>query len=515
MGKIVQITLKFNESLDLYLEKHFPQMDSFRILSESLDPRGAPKGMIPKKHYRVEISEPGHGFLVKEESYPSLKEKFSQRPIIIGAGPAGLYCALRFLEYGIPTLIFERGDPALERMKSIAKFWRYGEFNPESNVCYGEGGAGLYSDGKLMSRVKSEYISYVMKKLVEFGAPKDTEYKANPHLGSNKIRGLISSMSESLKNRGCDILYNTRVDELIFENGNVTGVLTSKGEKHYSSHVILAIGHSPLSFFEYLHQSKVKLTPKNFALGVRIEHPREMIDRSQFGDFCIQGLESATYRLSYYDEENQKGTYSFCMCPGGHVLSSGTEENGHVTNGMSNQARNSPWSNSALVVSVDVSRDLEGDHPLRGFYFQKEIERKAFDLSKKLQSGKELCALSVEEFLKEELNDKPLPPSSCPSKLVKVDLKEIFPSFILRELKRGIQNFNQKIKGFIDPRAVLIAPETRTSCPVRIDRDPETLESESHQGLFPCGEGAGYAGGITSAAVDGVKVAEAIIKSIS
>jgi uncharacterized FAD-dependent dehydrogenase len=512
MPKKYQFQLPFDVDADKHIKKSYPEIQEYRIISQSLDARGAPRGRKPIFTYIVE------GLTSKDDQY-SVREEFKKlaalkhKPIIVGAGPAGLFCAVRLAEYGIPSVIIERGDQATKRMLRISKFWRYGEFDTETNVCYGEGGAGLFSDGKLITRVKSDYVKYVMEKFVDFGAPADTAYISNPHLGSNKIRGIITTISNWLREQGCELLYNVRVEELITEGAKVTGVKLSDGKTLHSDHVVLAAGHSAKEVFSHLKDIKVAMKAKDFAVGVRIEHPRRYIDSLQHGKYCeAKELGSARYRLSYHDKWTDRGVYSFCMCPGGYVLSSGTEANGIVVNGMSNFARNSPWSNAALVVSVKSEKDLKTKDILAGLEFQHEIENKAFELSKKHATGRELPAMSLKEFMDGKLDDRPLPTTSAPSGLFKCDMKEIFPPFIIEHLRKGLEEFNKDIDGFVFENALLIAPETRTSSPITITRDKETLVSTSHDGLYPCGEGAGYAGGITSAAVDGVKVAMSILQ---
>ena len=509
MSLKVQLTLSYDQSLDQQLKKKYPNLKDFRILAKSLDARGAPRGRKPKYHYSVELIQNGESFDESSE-LEHVSKTFSKRPLIIGAGPAGLFCALRLIDRGIACDIYERGDSARTRMKKIAKYWRYGELDPDTNVCYGEGGAGLYSDGKLITRVKSDYIQYVMEQFVRFGASEEVAYLANPHLGSNKIREIISRMTDYLKSKGCGVFYNSRVEKILFENEKAYGIKLGSGEQIQSDHIILASGHSARELYIELQKEKVSLDAKPFAIGVRIEHPRRLIDKLQHGEFC-QKLDAARYRLSYHNHETDKGSYSFCMCPGGYVLSSGTDTDGIVTNGMSNSARNSPWSNSALVVSVNHEKDIPGDDPLRGLYYLEKIENQAFKMSSQFASGKELPAMTVKEFMMGQLDDKPLPKSSTPSKLVKVNLQEILPEFVIAHLKDALKEFDRKIPGFADPEAILIGPETRTSAPVTILRDSDSLESVSHSGLYPAGEGAGYAGGITSAAVDGVKIAEALL----
>lgn len=512
MAKKLQFKLSFDVNVDDYLKSKYPEVIDYRILSKSLDARGAPRGKKPVFHYQLDVIVSGESFDDEKEVFEQI-EAFDRPPIFVGAGPASLFGALRLAEYGIPSIIIERGDEARKRMLHISKYWRYGQLNPESNVCYGEGGAGLFSDGKLITRVKSPYVKYVMKKFVEFGAPEETAYISNPHLGSNKIRTIITKISDHLREKGCILYYNTRVDDLIYEKNKVIGVKLNNGETLYSDHVILAAGHSAKEMYYHLLEHKVGMQQKDFAVGVRVEHPRVVIDELQHGKYHESDfLGSARYRLSFHNEETDKGTYSFCMCPGGYVLSSGTEVDGIVVNGMSNYARNSRWSNSALVVTVHAGRDFDNKNTLSGLEFQQSIEQKAFALSQKEADGKALPCMSVSEFLAGKLNDKPLPKTSTPSGIFKTDIRQIFPEFIVEHLKEGLMAFNKKMQGFAYDDALLIAPETRTSAPLTITRDRETLESTTHQGLYPCGEGAGYAGGITSAAVDGIRVVESILK---
>ncbi|MBA2404155.1 MAG: FAD-dependent oxidoreductase [Bdellovibrionales bacterium] len=512
MSKKYQFQLPFNVGPDSYIKKNYPEVRDYRIISKSLDARGAPRGKSPVYLYIIDALITKDDQYAKSESSPKF-QPLKNKPIIIGAGPGGLFCAVRLAEHGIPSVILERGDSANKRMLHIAKFWRYGQLDPETNVCYGEGGAGLFSDGKLITRIKSELVSYVMEKFVMFGAPADTAYVSNPHLGSNKIRAIINQISDWLKKENCDIRHNAKVIELLTENGKAIGVKLENGEKLFSDHIIMATGHSAQDLYQHLVDLKVAMKPKDFAVGVRVEHPRRYIDTLQHGKFsAAPEIGSARYRLSYHDKWTDHGVYSFCMCPGGYVLSSGTEANGIVVNGMSNYARNSPWSNAALVVSVKAETDLKDKDLMAGLRFQHEIEQKAYALSKKHATGRELPAMTIKEFMTGKLTDKPLPVTSSPSGVFKADIREIFPDFIIQHLKKGLEEFNRDLPGFIYEEGLLIAPETRTSAPLTILRDKETMVSVSHQGLYPCGEGAGYAGGITSAAVDGVKIANSILK---
>jgi uncharacterized FAD-dependent dehydrogenase len=512
MSKKYQFQLPFDVELDRHIKKNYPEILEYRTISKSLDARGAPRGKKPVYLYILDaLISKGDQYTKPDEfsKFTPLKNK----PIIIGAGPGGLFCAVRLAEHGIPSVILERGDSANKRMLHIAKFWRYGELDPETNVCYGEGGAGLFSDGKLITRIKSELVSYVMEKFVMFGAPADTAYVSNPHLGSNKIRAIINQISDWLKNENCDIRCNTRVTEILTKDGRAVGVKLDNGEELYSDHVILATGHSAQELYQHLADINVQMKPKDFAVGVRVEHPRRYIDNLQHGKFCeAPEMGSARYKLTWHDKWTDRGVYSFCMCPGGYVLSSGTEKDGIVVNGMSNYARNSPWSNAALVVSVKSETDLKDKDLMAGLRFQHEIEQKAYALSKKHASGRELPAMTIKEFMTGKLTDKPLPVTSSPSGVFKADIRGIFPDFINEHLRKGLEEFNRDLPGFIYEEGLLIAPETRTSAPLTILRDKETMISLSHKGLYPCGEGAGYAGGITSAAVDGVKIALSILK---
>lgn len=510
MSKITNFKLDFDQDLEFYLNKNFPGFEDFRIHNKALDARGANRGKKPIYNYKVEIIYPGEKFSAYQEQFSTLGD-FKEKPIIVGAGPAGLFCALRLAEYGIKSIVIERGDRAHNRMKHIARFWRYNEFDKDNNVCFGEGGAGLFSDGKLITRIKSPYVQYVMNKFVDFGAPPETAYVSNPHLGSNKIRGLIKKITDHLKGKGCEIYYNVKVDEILFDETQARGVKLSDGRMLESNNIVLATGHSAKEIYRHLKDKEVKMVPKDFAVGVRVEHRRELIDFLQYGRFVHENLGAARYKLTYHNKDNDKGTYSFCMCPGGYVLSSGTDEDGIVVNGMSNFARNSPWSNSALVVSVQADKDFSTEDVLNGHYFQRDIEKKAYEASVEHAEGKQVPTQRLKDFLEGRVS-KDLPKTSCPSGIFSHSLDTVFPEFIAKGLREGLDSFDKKMPGFINNDAILMAPETRTSAPVTIKRSRATFESESHKGLYPCGEGAGYAGGITSAAVDGVKVAMAMIR---
>ncbi len=501
MEKQIEVSLNFDQDIHEHMSRKFSNRE-FQILSKSLDARKAPLGRKPRYLYKILLDA------TKVYDFSVTPKSLNTRPIIIGFGPAGMFAALRFMDYGIKARVFERGEDVQKRMLSIAKYWRYGTLDSESNVCYGEGGAGLFSDGKIYTRIKSDFIHYVLEKFVEAGADEKILYESNPHLGSHKIRKIIKRLTSKLQSFGSEINFNTSVQSLLIDNKKVIGVKLNNGEEVLSDHVILAAGHSAKNLYKRLHQQGVKMSKKDFALGVRIEHPRKYMDKMQFGEFAGK-LGAATYRVTHHDHSIDIGTYSFCMCPGGYVLSSTTDQNTLVTNGMSNDSHNSPWSNAAIVVSV--KSETLGEDVFSGFTYIEDIETKAYKVSSELASGKEMPAITLKEFLEDSVSDGPLPKSSVPSKLVKADFKKIFPDNIIAQLKIAFMEFDKKIKGFNLDNAILIAPETRTSSPIKIDRDKIKLSSDSTLGLYPCGEGAGYAGGITSAAVDGIKVVDSIL----
>lgn len=510
MQRIVEFKVDFDTDIDTYIQKKYKKVKNYNVILKSLDARKAPLGMKPKFFYRVELNPSKSETLNTNIS----NKKFKYKPIIIGAGPAGLFSALRFAEAGVECILLERGQRSMERMKKISKYWRHGQMDKNTNVCFGEGGAGLFSDGKLLTRVKSPLVKYVLQKLVEFGAPEHILYESNPHLGSNKIRTLISSVSDFLKKKGVDIRFEAEVKEIGIENNEVQGILLNNGDYLKTEHIVLATGHSANEIYEDLKKKNVFMKLKDFAVGVRVEHPRKYINKIQFGKYSErEELGAARYRVSWFDKENDRGTYSFCMCPGGYVLSSGTENDGIVINGMSNFKHNSPWSNSAIVVSVKKDRDFSSDDSFDGLKYLQEIEKKAFECSKKFSNGISLPAMTMEEFMSGKLNDEELPKSSSPSKVFKCDLSLILPDSIIQQLKVSIKKIDRSMKGFNYSKALVIAPETRTSAPLIIERKKEELESINTKGLYPCGEGAGYAGGITSAAIDGVKVSDAILDS--
>lgn len=503
------IKIAIGDDLEEKLRLLDPHFSSFRILKKSVDARTK-----QKLHwvYSVEVFAKNE----KPEALFEQPEKINsnQRPIIVGTGPAGLFAAIRLVERGIKCDIFERGSTCEKRILAINKYWRYGKLNTEDNVCFGEGGAGLYSDGKLITRIKSPHIPYVMKRLVDFGAPPEVEYLSNPHIGSNKIRRLIPKMRQYLIDQGCKIHFNTKVTEVLTQGRQVIGIKTHKNEEHHSPFVILATGHSAEDMFFHLKDKEVAMEGKSFAMGLRVEHPQRWVNKTQYREHSENPeLGAANYKLAYHNRREDVGVYSFCMCPGGYVLSSGTEPNAVVCNGMSNFNRNSPYANAAIVVSIDHKKFFN-ENLFGGLEFRKSLEQKAFNMVQGNNGSHALPAQSMIDFLLARQSKQQLKGSS-PSGLSPSRLDQLFPENLYLHLCEAFERFQKKMGGFIDGHATLYGIESRTSCPIRMTRDNESLESISHSGLYPCGEGAGYAGGITSAACDGIRVADSIVNQLS
>ncbi len=507
--QIKDLKLGIDEDLEEKLRLLEPDFENYRIIKKSVDARTK-----QKLHwvYSVELYKSGE---TPEERFQDPEPIVSTtRPIIIGTGPAGLFAAIRFAERGIACDLFERGSTCEKRILAINKYWRYGVLNEEDNVCYGEGGAGLYSDGKLVTRIKSPHIPYVMKRMVDFGAPPEVEYLANPHIGSNKIRRLIPKMRQYLLDRGCQIHFNTKVTDILTKDQQTVGIETEQGQQHFSDFVVLATGHSAEDIFQVLRRKKVKMEGKSFAMGLRVEHPQDWVNKTQYREHWENpDLGAANYKLAYHNKREDVGVYSFCMCPGGYVLSSGTSAGGVVSNGMSNFNRNSKYANAAIVVSIDHEK-LFGDNLFGGIDFRNQLEQKAFQMVQEHDGGHKLPAQNMIDFLLNRSTQSKMQGSS-PSGLQSARLDQLFPDNIYLHLVEAFERFQNKMGGFIDKHATLYGIESRTSCPIRVTRDKESLESTSHDGLYPCGEGAGYAGGITSAACDGVRVADSICAVLS
>ena len=431
------------------------------------------------------------------------------RPVVVGAGPAGLFAALTLARHGARPVLIERGEAVEDRARSVEAFWKGGALNPSSNVQFGEGGAGAFSDGKLNSGTHDKRRSEVFSTFVKHGAPREISYVRNPHIGSDNLPKVVSGIREEIKSLGGDVYFNTTLSEIHSRNGRISAVTCLSDEKEITfetNDVILAVGHSARDVFEHLSKIGVEMTRKPFSMGVRIEHLRSDIDRCRYGDFAGHpALGAADYKLSN-KLTNGRGVYTFCMCPGGEVINSSSEEGGLVTNGMSLFARDRENSNSALLVGIGPE-DFGGDGPLAGIYMQRKIEQAAFRLG---GGDWRAPAQTVEGFLTgRKTGFSKVRPSFLPG-VRECDIAELFPEYITESLRAGISGFSRLIPAFRDGSAVLTAPETRSSSPVRIMRDEKMMSSLP--GLYPCGEGAGYAGGILSSAVDGIRVAEALLK---
>ncbi len=437
-------------------------------------------------------------------SLPSAR--FSRPPLVVGAGPAGLFAALLLDRAGAAPVLVERGRPGEARTRDVEKMSSEGILDPESNVQFGEGGAGAFSDGKLTCGIKSPYRHTVLDTFVAHGAPEEILTDSMPHIGTDRLKGVVASIRAEIISLGGTVLFETRLEELILRSSHVEGaVLSHGGEKREfrTDTVLLCIGHSARDTVQALFSQGVRMTQKPFAMGVRIEHPRTFIDRAQFGAFAGHpALGAASYKLVCHTPDG-RGVYTFCMCPGGHVIAAASQPGGVVVNGMSFHARDAENSNSALLVGVRTE-DFTDDHPLSGMVLQRQIEKAAFSAG---GGSFRAPAQRVEDFLSGRATKAfgPVVPSYRPG-VVPADLRAVLPNFITQDLKKGLRAMNAQLSGFAMPDAVLTAPETRSSSPVRVVRTGAG-ESESVAGLFPVGEGAGYAGGIVSAAIDGITAA--------
>jgi len=435
-----------------------------------------------------------------------------ERPVIIGFGPCGLLAGLLLAQMGYKPIILERGKEVRERTKDTFGFWRKKILNTESNVQFGEGGAGTFSDGKLSTQVKDpkQYSRKVLTEFVAAGAPEEIMYVSKPHIGTFRLVSMVEKMRAKIIELGGEIKFSARVDDLDITDGQITGLTLASGEKINSRHIALAVGHSARDTFQMLYDKNVYIEAKPFSIGFRIEHEQSMIDQARFGDNAgNEILGAADYKLVHHCK-NGRSVYSFCMCPGGTVVAASSEEQCVVTNGMSQYSRNERNANSAVVVGIDPS-DYPG-HPLAGIELQRQLEKKAY-----LMGGNnyDAPAQTVGDFLKGKTSEKlgSVEPSFKPG-IKLTDLTDALPDFCIAAIREAIPAFNRKIKGFALDDALLTGVETRTSSPISIKRGDD-LQSINTKGLYPGGEGAGYAGGIMSAAIDGIKIAEAIALSMN
>ncbi len=438
---------------------------------------------------------------------PQLKNVAGANPVVIvGAGPAGLFAALRLIALGIKPIIIERGKDVKSRRRDLAVLNKEGIVNPESNYCFGEGGAGTYSDGKLYTRsTKRGNVLRILQLFHHFGAEADILYDAHPHIGTNKLPQIITAIREQIIACGGEVLFDTKVTDILLDGAAIKGITTANGLTIHCKSVILATGHSARDIFELLHKKKIAVECKPFALGVRIEHPQELIDQAQYHCSVRDPLlPPASYSL--VAQENGRGVFSFCMCPGGIIAPAATAPGELVVNGWSPSKRNNPFANSGTVVAVD-EKDFAAygfTGPLAAMYYQQMVEQRSFEAG-----GGNLVAPAqrMADFVNGVASSS-LPVCSYIPGVRSLDLSEVLPAEVGRALKKGVVDFGKKMKGYFTNEAILVATESRTSSPVRIPRDKETLQHIQIKGLYPCAEGAGYAGGIVSAAIDGERCAE-------
>ena len=431
-----------------------------------------------------------------------------KRIVIVGCGPAGMFAALRLSQYGLTATIIERGEPVERRMLAVQHFWKEGMLDPESNVQFGEGGAGTFSDGKLTCRSKDPLVPWVLEQLIAFGAQPEVRYLAKPHIGTDRLRTVISAIRRHLITCGFSIRFGCRMSDMVQRNGEVSALVVNDNEEIRCDQLILACGHSARDTYAVLEQHQVPLQRKPFAMGLRVEHPQDLINRIQYGTSQHPALPVADYAVAWNNSATGRSAYSFCMCPGGVVVGGASEPGGVVTNGMSGQMRNSPYANSALVVNVRED-DFDGVGPLAGVRLQRRWEQKAFTAG---GGGYRAPAQNLLDFL--GIPGGGSVAASYRPGITAADLGTVLPRFVIDTLREGIVDFGRRLKGFVTAEATLIGIESRTSSPVRILRD-SCGESVGVRGIYPAGEGAGYAGGIMSSAVDGIKIADVIAGRLS
>jgi uncharacterized protein len=500
------------------LKIKFKDIVTLKILKKSLDARKKDDIMFIysvsvdlQEYVKVELTDTKDVFEYNPEKYTDVVSGegiMANRPIIIGIGPAGLFCGLLLAERGYKPLILERGKDVDSRTKDIALFWKSGEFNEESNVQFGEGGAGTFSDGKLTTRIKDIRCDLVLQRLVESGAPEEILYINKPHIGTDILKKVVKNMRNRIIELGGEVRFSAKVTDIIIEKDKAKGVVVNETESIYSEVILGALGHSARDTYQMLFDRGLSIVQKPFSIGVRIEHPQTMIDEAQYGKNARHSaIGAADYMLTYRSEKTGRSAYSFCMCPGGTVVAAASEKGMVVTNGMSEFARDKQNANSALVVSV-TPEDFGSAHPLAGMEYQRMWERKAFEAG---GSNYSAPVQLVGDFLSGKASSKlgGVKPSYTPG--VKLtDLHLCLPDYVTSTIKEALKVFDNKIRGFARRDALMTGVETRTSAPIRIVRK-ENMESENIENFYPIGEGAGYAGGIISAAVDGIKTAERII----
>lgn len=489
------------------------EIDNLSIVRVSFDARRKPRIY---KVYTVQFTVENEQALLKRQSgnqrlqqvaRPDLPDlppvATPRRAMVVGMGPAGLFAALRLARQGFSVSLIERGRPVESRVRDVRGFWSGGELDPVSNVQFGEGGAGTFSDGKLTTRINHPWMRFVLQTLVGFGAPEEILVQSKPHIGTDRLRLVLINFRQALKELGVEIRYESRLTGLHQKQNTLQAAIVNETEEFPCDTLVLAPGHSARDTYNMLDTSGVAMEAKPFAVGVRVEHPVELINAIQFGHPNHPQLPAAEYALTFNDRETGRGIYSFCMCPGGEVVNASSEAGSLVVNGMSSLARAGSMSNSALVVTVR-QEDLPGESPLAGVRFQREWERLAFQTG----GGSHLApAQNMMAFLGR--GEGPIR-STCRPGIAEASLQETLPDFVVDGLRKALPHFDRRMRGFVTAEATLTGVETRTSSPVWILRNEEG-ESISHQGLFPCGEGAGYAGGIMSAALDGLRTAGHVV----
>lgn len=512
-----QLTIKLlpseaasEDSIKNSISKHLAikkiSITGLTYIKRSIDARGKQPAILLTVN--VFIDEP---FLstIRRNLHLDCVSADAKKVFIAGAGPAGLFAAIRFLEVGIKPIILERGKDVRSRRRDLALLNKEGVINPDSNYCFGEGGAGTYSDGKLYTRSKKRGdINRILNLLVQFGADENILSDAHPHIGTNKLPHIITSIRKQIVDCGGEIFFEKKITDLVIKDNKLTAVITASGDVFETDHLVLATGHSARDIFRLLHAKKILIEAKPFALGVRVEHPQQLIDSIQY--HCPvrdEFLPPASYSVVH--QADGRGVFSFCMCPGGIIAPASTDPGELVVNGWSPSKRNNPFANSGIVVTVD-EQDFQALSkkfgPLAAMHFQQSVEQKAFDAGggKFVAPGQRLA-----DFCERKLSAS-LPANSYLPGLSPASLDKVLPSYVYTSLTKAFREFGRRMKGYYTNEAVVVATESRTSSPVRIPRNPDTLEHPQVKGLYPCGEGAGYAGGIVSAAMDGERVASAI-----
>ena len=515
----LQITLPYHHSEDDLRNAVRQQLGddrSFRILKRSIDARQH-RNIRVEYSITTDLDDPVQDLLHSIEAQRAriLSTAADARPVIVGSGPGGIFCAWWLHLHGLQPLLLEQGPPMRDRIKDMARFMKHGVLNPRSNICFGAGGAGTYSDGKLITRIRSPYIPFVMQTFVDYGAPENIRYLYNPHLGSNRIRQCMTRMLDDMQQRGIEIRYNTRFTG--YESGTdglIRHVQTEDGTEVKASALFLATGHSARDVYALLRDRQVSMSLKEFAVGVRVEHPAEAVNVMQYGrkyHTLYEGIETAQYKLAKSWKEQQRAVYSFCMCPGGYVLNASSDATGVVTNGMSNYRKSGRFSNAAIVVNVSTADLAAGGYEGidAALALQKELEGRFRASVNEPGACNIVPGQRLPDFIDGRAS-RALGATSCVNPVAVSPMHTLFPEFIAEGLRKGFTSFDRNMRGFsTHAEAQIFGVESRTSSPYRIDRDKETLSSPAHANLYPVGEGAGYAGGITSAAIDGIRAAQA------